>query len=151
MVLWSTVSLLIIINKYWTRLSRSIICLSLRLWCWQIIIFYNNWVQKLFYHLITKFVFNKYLWEAKQSALSRKSDHKEGESVVSFLHEQNIICSQTQLDDIAHERTTEKEQKFALNDVHVWCTIHVYATTALSLRINSCLQGRVDLTLDKYM
>ena len=79
MVLWSTVSLLIIINKYWTRLSRSIICLSLRLWRWQIIIFYNNWVQKLFYHLITKFVFNEYLWEAKQSALSRKSDRKEGE------------------------------------------------------------------------
>ena len=151
MVLWSTVSLLIIINKYWTRLSRSIIRLSLWLWCWQIIIFYNNWVQKLFNHLITKFVFNEYLWEAKQSALSRKSDRKEGESVVSFLHEQNIICSQTQLDDIAHERTIEKEQKFALNDVHVWCTIHVYATTALSLRINSCLQGRVDLILDKQM
>ena len=79
MVLWSTVSLLIIINKYWTRLSRSIICLSLQFWRWQIIIFYNNWVQKLFNHLITKFVFNEYLWEAKQSALSRKSDCKEGE------------------------------------------------------------------------
>ena len=59
----------------------------------------------MFYHLITKFVFNEYLWEAKQPALSRKSDRKEGESVVSFLHEQNIICSQTQLDDIAHEQT----------------------------------------------
>ena len=45
----------------------------------------------------------------------------------------------------------EKEQKFALNDIHVWHTMHVYATTALSLRINSCLQGRVDLMLDKYM
>ena len=25
--------------------------------------------------------------------------------MVSFTHEQNIICSQTQLDDIAHEQT----------------------------------------------
>ena len=105
----------------------------------------------MFYHLITKFVFNEYLWEVKQSALLRKSDSKKEKSVVSFMHEQNIICSQTQLDDIAHERTIEKEQKFALNDIHVWCTIHVYATTALSLRINSCLQGRVDLILDKQM
>ena len=27
-----------------------------------------------------------------------------------------IICSQTQLDDIAHEQTNEKEEKFASND-----------------------------------
>ena len=47
MVLWSTVSLLII-NKFWTRLSRSIIFLSLPLWRWQIIIFCNNWVQNCF-------------------------------------------------------------------------------------------------------
>ena len=100
----------------------------------------------MFYHLITKFVFNKYLWEVKQSALSHKSDKEK--SVVSFMHEQNIICSQTQLDDIGHEQTIEKEQKFALNDIHVW---YIYATTALSLRINSCLQGRVDLILDKQM
>ena len=47
MVLWSTVSLLII-NKFWTKLSRSIIFLSLPLWRWQIIIFCNNWVQNCF-------------------------------------------------------------------------------------------------------
>ena len=49
--------------------------------------------------------------------------------MVSFSHEQNIICSQTQL-DIAHEQTincrqlfghvvhsaNEKEEKFASND-----------------------------------
>ena len=167
MVLRSTVSLLII-NKYWTRLSRSIIGLSLWLWCWQFIIFCNNWVQKSFYHLITKFVFNEYLWEAKQSALSRKSDRKKEKSMVSFMHEQNIICSQTQLDDIAHELTIICRQLFAGYMVGSWpmkrnknlhwmiymygiYTIHVYATTALSLRINSCLQGQVDLTLDKYM
>ena len=34
---------------------------------------------------------------------SCKSDCKQEESVVSFMHEQNIICSQIQLDDIAHE------------------------------------------------
>ena len=33
----------------------------------------------------------------------RKSDRKKEKRVVSFTHEQNIICSQTKLDDIAHE------------------------------------------------
>ena len=36
---------------------------------------------------------------------SRKSDCKKEKSVVSFTHEQNIICSQTKLDDIVHEQT----------------------------------------------
>ena len=36
---------------------------------------------------------------------SRKSDRKKEKSMVSFTHEQNIICSQTQLDDISHEQT----------------------------------------------
>ena len=36
---------------------------------------------------------------------SPKSDHKKEKSLVSFTHEQNIICSQTNLDDIAHEQT----------------------------------------------
>ena len=38
---------------------------------------------------------------------SRKSDHKKEKSAVSFTitHEQDIFCSQTQLDDIAHEQT----------------------------------------------
>ena len=35
---------------------------------------------------------------------SRRSDRKKEKSVVSFTYEQNIICSQTQLDDIAHEQ-----------------------------------------------
>ena len=33
---------------------------------------------------------------------SHKSDRKKEKNVVSFAHEQNIICSRTQLDDIAH-------------------------------------------------
>ena len=32
--------------------------------------------------------------------------------MVSFTHEQNIICSQTQLDDIAHEQTIICRQLF---------------------------------------
>ena len=36
---------------------------------------------------------------------SRKSDCNKEKSTVSFTHEQNIICSQTQLDGIAHEQT----------------------------------------------
>ena len=36
---------------------------------------------------------------------SHKSDHKKEKSVVSFMHEQNIISSRTQLDNIAHEQT----------------------------------------------
>ena len=33
--------------------------------------------------------------------------------MVSFTHEQNIICNQTQLDDIAHEQTIICRQLFA--------------------------------------
>ena len=33
---------------------------------------------------------------------SHKSDCKKEKSVASFTHEQNIICSQIQLDDIAY-------------------------------------------------
>ena len=37
---------------------------------------------------------------------SRKSDRKKEKSTVSFTHvHNNIICSQTQLDGIAHEQT----------------------------------------------
>ena len=47
--------------------------------------------------------------------------------MVSFTHEQNIICSQTKLDDIVHEQTiicrqlfaghvVGSEEKFAMNE-----------------------------------
>ena len=51
----------------------------------------------------------------KQSDLpfSRKSHRKKEESMVSFRHEQNIICSQTLLDSIAHEQTIICRQLFA--------------------------------------
>ena len=44
---------------------------------------------------------------------SRKSDRKKEKSTVSFTHEQNIICSQTLLDSIAHEQTINCRQLFA--------------------------------------
>ena len=44
---------------------------------------------------------------------SRKSDRKNENSVVSFTHEQNIICSETKLDDIVHEQTIICRQLFA--------------------------------------
>ena len=44
-------------------------------------------------------------------------DRKKEKSVLSFAHEQNIICSQTlsqtQLDDVAHEQTIICRQLFA--------------------------------------
>ena len=36
---------------------------------------------------------------------SHKNDRKKEKTVVSFTHDQNIICSQTQLEDIAQEQT----------------------------------------------
>ena len=36
---------------------------------------------------------------------SRKGNRKKEKSTVSFTHVHNIICSQTQLDGIAHEQT----------------------------------------------
>ena len=44
---------------------------------------------------------------------SLKSDHKKEKSTVSFTHVRNIICSQTQLDRIAHEQSIICRQLFA--------------------------------------
>ena len=66
---------------------------------------------------------------------SRKSDRKKEKSTVSFTHVQNIICSQTQLDDIAHEQTiicrssgglsgNEKEEKLVSNDKKAALIMH---------------------------
>ena len=46
---------------------------------------------------------------------SRKNDRKKEKSVVSFTHEQNYICNQTHLGDIAHEQTIICKQLFAGN------------------------------------
>ena len=44
---------------------------------------------------------------------SSKSNRKKEKSTVSFTHVQNIICSQTQLDGVAHEQTIICRQLFA--------------------------------------
>ena len=52
------------------------------------------------------------LGKRRDLPFSRKSDRKE-KSTVFFTHEQNIICSQTLLDTIAHEQTLNCGQLFA--------------------------------------
>ena len=49
--------------------------------------------------------------------LSSKNDRKKEKSVVSFTREQNIICNQTQLGDIAHEKTIICKELFSGNVV----------------------------------
>ena len=51
----------------------------------------------------------------KQSDLPflRKSDRKKDKSLVSFAHEQNIICNQTHLNDIVYEHSIICRQLFA--------------------------------------
>ena len=44
---------------------------------------------------------------------SCKNEPKKEKRMVCFMHEQNVICSQTQLDDIAHEQTSICRQLFA--------------------------------------
>ena len=56
---------------------------------------------------------NEYLQKRSDLPFSRKSDRKKEKIVVSFTHEQNIICSQAQLDGIAHEQTIICRQLFA--------------------------------------
>ena len=116
--------------------SRSIICRNRRLRQ----IFELRDTDKSRYFAITEFnncfiirspglFLNEYLLEAKRSfsapvltlptrsgvelPFSRKSDRKREKSVVSFTHEQNIICSQTQLEDSAHKQTFIRRQSFA--------------------------------------
>ena len=70
----------------------------------------DNRVRQLFHHSITKFVFQ---WIGSDLPFSRKSDRMKENCVVSFAREQNIICSQTQLDVISHEQTIICRQLFA--------------------------------------
>ena len=53
------------------------------------------------------------LWKRSDLPFSRESDRKKEKSTVSFTHVQNSICSQTQLDGIAHEQTIIFRQLFA--------------------------------------
>ena len=68
----------------------------------------------LFYHWITEFVFlMNILGKRSNLPFSCKSYRKKEKSTVSFTHAQNINCSQTQLDGIAHEQTIICRQLFA--------------------------------------
>ena len=63
---------------------------------------------------ITEFVFlMNILGKRSDPPFSCKSDRKKEKSTVSFTHVQNIICSQKQLDGIAHEQTIICRQLFA--------------------------------------
>ena len=68
----------------------------------------------MFYHSITEFVLlMNILGKRSDLPLSRKSNRNKEKSTVSFMYEQNIICSQTQLDGIAHKLTIICGQLFA--------------------------------------
>ena len=77
---------------------------------WQIMIFCDNQVLSVDHRVC---FFSEYPWEMKQSAIFTQEQSQEGESTVSFMHEQNISCSKTQLDGIAHEQTIICRQLFA--------------------------------------
>ena len=77
----------------------------------------------MFYHSITEFVYlMNILGKRSDLPFSHKSDRKKEKSTVSFTHVQNFICSQTQLDGIAHEQTIICRQLFAGHVVGSWPT-----------------------------
>ena len=94
------------------------------------------------YHSITEFVFLMNIF-GKRSELpfSRKSDRKKEKSTVSFTHVQNFICSQTQLDGIAHEQTIICRQLFA---GHVVGSRPMKRKIKL-LRMKRCTMGDVEV------
>ena len=59
------------------------------------------------------YYYHYYYYLRNELPFSRKSDGKKEKNVVSFTHEENIICSQTQLDDISHEQTISCRHLFA--------------------------------------
>ena len=69
----------------------------------------NNWSAR--HWQITIFCNNRS--EVKRSAIFAQQQLHKGESLVLFTHEQNIICSQTKMDGIAHEQTIIWRQLFA--------------------------------------
>ena len=72
---------------------------------------------------------------------SRKSDRKKEKSTVSFTHVQNIICSQTQLDGVAHEQTIICRQLFV---GHVVGSRPMKRKKKL-LRMKRCTMGDVEV------
>ena len=82
----------------------------------------------LVYHSITEFVFLMNIFGKRSTEpFSRKSDRKKD-------NEKNIICSQTKLDDIAHEQTIICRQLFA---GHVVSSLPMKRKKNLQRRINT--------------
>ena len=80
---------------------------------------------------------------------SRKSDRKKEKSRVSFTHEQNIICSQTLLDGIAHEQTIIFQQLFAGHVVVknlLWMLIFIIIVISISIIIPLSLSLSLSLS-----
>ena len=73
---------------------------------------YSVIIVLAFDHRVCFFLMN-ILGKRSDLPFSRKSDRKKEKNTVSFTHVQNTICSQTQLDGIAHEQTIISRQLFA--------------------------------------
>ena len=71
------------------------------------------------YFAITEFNYFFIIRKRSDLPFLTKNDRKKEKNVVSFTYEQNIICRQTLLDGIAHERTICK-QLFAGHVVGFW-------------------------------
>ena len=55
----------------------------------------------------TEFVLLENIFEKRRDLpFSLKTDCKKEKNMVSYMHEQNIICSQRKLDEIGHEQTS---------------------------------------------
>ena len=100
-------------NNYWTRLNKLYIVIC-QWWADQYLPKLNAksnnidlWVCKVCFW---KNIFGK----RSNLPFSCKSDHKKEKSLVSFTHEENIICSQKKTDNIVHiKQTTICRQLFA--------------------------------------
>ena len=130
MDLWKSIShyrkLTIIIGQGWAKyrdlsvVSRWIICQTRKLrqimdlqdtdksWYFAITKFKNCFITRSPSLFFKDYIFGKW----SNLPFSRKSDRKKEKSVVSFTHEQNIICSKTKLNDIEHEQTVICRQWF---------------------------------------
>ena len=55
----------------------------------------------------TEFVLLENIFEKRRDLpFSHKSDHTKEKNMALFMHEKNIICSQTKRDEIGHEQTS---------------------------------------------
>ena len=120
-------------NNYWTRLSKIYIVIC-QWWADQYLPKLNAKSNNIDLQ-VRKVCFLKNVFgKGSNLPFSCKSDRKKEKSLVSLMHEQNIICSQKKMDNVVHFKQTiicrgliicrsrgevsanEKEEKFATND-----------------------------------